>query len=629
MSSQKTIRLTVSQALVRYLAALEAEVTQPDGSSALLPYCAGVFAIFGHGNVAAMGEALYEQRARLPTLRAHTEQGMAHAAVAFAKANFRQRILAVTSSIGPGATNMLTPAALAHVARLPLLLLPGDIFVSRLPDPVLQQVECFGQGDVSANDCFRPVTRYFDRICAPEQLLNALPRAVQVLTDPAQCGPVCLALPQDVQTFAYDWPEDFFQPAPIRQRRPPADAQELASACALLRAAKKPLLIAGGGVLYSQAWAGLRAFALAHGLPVAETQAGKSSLPWDHALNLGAIGVSGSPAANAAAAQCDLVFAVGTRLQDFTTGSNALYPQARLLSLNVQPLDAAKKRGQPLVADVRTGLAQLGAALAGWRADAHWTSACTQSAAAWCARVAELTTRAPVDELPYEAQVIGAVRESASDVGLNSAQHDIVVCAAGTLPAELHKLWRSAAPGSYHMDYAYSCMGYEIAGALGVKIARPQREVIAIVGDGSYLMLNSELAAAVLLGHKIIAVIVDNRGYGCIERLQHSSGGASYNNLLADCASNAQEPPLIDFAMHARALGAGAVQVRDVAELRSELRRARAAKTSQVLVIRTTHQRTTADGGAWWEVAVPQVSTRPEVDCAQRAYLQAKTRQWR
>lgn len=624
-----SVRLTVSQALVRYLAALEAEVIAPDGSSAILPYCAGVFAIFGHGNVAGLGEALEAEKHRLPTLRAHSEQGMANAAVAFAKSCFRQRIMAVTSSIGPGATNMLTSAALAHVARLPLLLLPGDVFVSRLPDPVLQQVESFEQGDRSANDCFRPVTRYFDRITAPEQLLVALPRSIQVMSDPAQCGPVCLALPQDVQTFAYDWPEDFFRPALVRMRRPPADAIELAAAAALLRSAKRPLIVAGGGLLYSQAWDALRDFAQAHGVPVGESQAGKGCLAWDHPLNLGAVGVTGSPAANQAAAQCDLLLAVGTRLQDFSTGSHALYPQARLLSLNVQPLDAGKKRGQQLVADARTGLVQLSAALAGWQADADWSRDCCASAAAWRERVSELTTRSPGQSLPYDAEVIGAVRESASDLGLDSARNDIVVCAAGTLPAELHKLWRSALPGNYHMDYAYSCMGYEVAGGLGAKLARPEREVIVIVGDGSYMMLNAELATSVMLGRKIIVVILDNRGYGCIERLQKHSGGASFNNMLDDCVPAGGQASAIDFALHGRSMGADAVQVRDVAELRSEMRRARAASKSQVLVIQTTHQRSTADGGAWWEVAVPQVSARPEVLAAHGAYLQAKARQRR
>ncbi len=625
----RTVRLTVSQALVRYLAALRAEVAQPDGQVLAQPYCGGVFAIFGHGNVAGLGEALHAVRDRLPTLRAHSEQGMAHAAVAFAKAHFRQRMMAATSSIGPGATNMVTSAALAHVARLPLLLLPGDVFASRLPDPVLQQVESFEQGDASANDCFRPVTRYFDRILRPEQLLAALPRAIQVMTDPAQCGPVCLALPQDVQAQAWDWPEDFFAPPLIRWRRQPADAAELAAAATLLAGARRPLIIAGGGVLYSQAWDALRVFAEAHGVPVAESQAGKGSLAWDHPLNLGSIGVTGSPAANRAAAQCDVLLAVGTRQQDFTSGSQALYGQATVLGLNVQPLDAGRKRGLPLLADARTGLVQLGAALAGWRADAQWTEDCRRQAAAWTRRVDELTARIPVDELPYEAEVIGAVRDSAADAGGDSARDDIVVCAAGTLPAELHKLWRSGLPGNYHVDYAYSCMGYEIAGALGVKLARPGREVIAIVGDGSFLMLNAELATSVMLGAKIIVVVLDNRGYGCIERLQQRCGGASFNNMLGDCVPAGGEGARIDFAMHAAALGAEAVHVDGIAALRREMRRARAASRSQVLVIDTTHRRTTADGGAWWDVAVPEVSARVQVRDARGAYLEQQARQRR
>lgn len=624
-----TVRLTVSQALVRYLAALRAEVVQPDGSTSIQPYCGGVFAIFGHGNVAGLGEALHADRHRLPTFRAHSEQGMAHAAVAFAKTHFRQRMMAVTSSIGPGATNLVTSAALAHVARLPLLLLPGDIFASRLPDPVLQQVESFEQGDLSANDCLRPVTRYFDRIMQPGQLLAALPRAIQVMTDPAQCGPVCLALPQDVQTQAFDWPMDFFHPPLIRLRRQPADAAGLAEAVALLASAKRPLIVAGGGVLYSQAWEALRVFAETHGVPVAESQAGKGSLAWDHALNLGAIGVTGSPAANHAARHCDVLLAIGTRQQDFTSGSQALYSQATVLGLNVQPFDAARKRGRQLVADARIGLAQLGARLAGWRADPRWTEELSARASAWAQRVAELTLHAPQGELPCDAEVIGALRESAADAGLDSACSDIVVCAAGTLPAELHKLWRSGLPGNYHVDYAYSCMGYEIAGGLGVKLARPEREVIVLVGDGSYMMLNAELATSVLLGRKIIVVVLDNRGYGCIERLQVRCGGASFNNMLDDCVPEGGERSSIDFARHATAMGAEAVHVGGVQELRREMLRARASRRSQVLVIDTTHHRTSADGGAWWEVAVPEVSGRPEVQGARREYLHHKAGQRR
>ena len=607
----RTVRLTMAQALVAHLAALRIE--HDDGR--IEPYCAGVWAIFGHGNVAGLGEALAQVRDKLPTYRAHNEQAMAHAAIAFAKANFRQRVMAVTTSIGPGATNLLTAAALAHVNRLPVLLLPGDVFASRTPDPVLQQVEDFAAGDISANDAFRPLVRYFDRITRPEQILVALPRAVQVMLDPASCGPVCLALPQDVQTMAFDCPESFLQPAPLHIRRPAPDARELAAANDLLCAARRPLVVAGGGVIYSRAGATLAAWATAHGVPVAETQAGKGALAWDHALNVGAIGVTGSPAANALAAEADLVIAVGTRLQDFTTGSHSMFAGARLLSINVQPADAAKLLGQAVVADARVVLASLRPG--SWRADEAWTARTKSLAASWTTRVGELTTAPPpAGELPYEAEVIGAVRDSAAD----GADNDIVVCAAGTLPAELHKLWRTSQPGGYHVEYGYSCMGYEIAGALGVKLARPEAEVIAMLGDGSYLMLNAEIATSVMLKCKLIVVVLDNRGYGCIQRLQLASGSPRFNNLLEDCGA----PVAIDFAAHAASLGATAVHVKDIAELKTAMRAARAATATQVIVIDTTPWRTTDDGGAWWEVAIPEVSPRAEVRAAREQYETAK-----
>ena len=615
----KTIRLTLAQAIVRHLAALRIEL---DGGS-VVPHCGGVFAIFGHGNVAGLGEALQASRASLPTWRAHNEQAMAHAAIAYAKANMRRRMLAVTTSIGPGATNLVTAAALAHVNRLPVLLLPGDVFASRAPDPVLQQLEDFHQGDLSVNDSLRSVTRFFDRITRPEQILTALPHAIRVMTDPALCGPVCLALPQDVQAEAFDCPEDFLAPPTLRVRRPAPDADELGRAVALLRGARRPLIIAGGGVLYSEAGGALAAFARTHGVPVAETQAGKGGLPWDDALNLGAIGVTGSPAANDGAREADLVLAVGTRLQDFTTGSHTLFTQARLLSLNVQPLDAHKWHGDALVCDARTGLAALSAAAADWHADAGWTAQAQRAARAWNDRVTTLTTTPAPDALPYDADVIGAVRDSAPD----SPAGDIVVCAAGTLPAELHKLWRASVPGNYHVEYGYSCMGYEVAGGLGVKIARPGREVIVIVGDGSYLMMNSEIATSVMLGRKLIVVVLDNRGYGCIQRLQAACGGASFNNLLDDCVAEGGADVHIDFAAHAAALGADSVHVPDIAALRTAMARARAATKTQVIVIATTHARTTDDGGCWWEVAVPQASDRPAVDAAAEAAREAKRAQ--
>ena len=613
-----TVRLTMAQALVAHLAALR--ILQDDGTT--VPYCAGVWAIFGHGNVAGLGEALAQHREALPTLRAHNEQAMAHAAIAFAKANFRQRIMAVTTSIGPGATNLLTAAALAHVNRLPVLLLPGDVFASRAPDPVLQQVEDFAAGDVSASDAFRPLVRYFDRITRPEQILSALPRAVQVMTDPATCGPVCLSLPQDVQTMAFDCPQSFLAPAPLHIRRPAPDARELAAATELLCAARRPLVVAGGGVLYSRAGSTLAAWASAHGVPVAETQAGKGSLAWDHLLNVGALGVTGSPAANALAAEADLVIAIGTRLQDFTSGSHALFAaDAKVLGLNVQALDASKRGSVALVADARVVLAALRPG--SWQADPAWTDRAKLLALEWSQRVTALTTHDATGELPYDADVIGAVR----DTSPISADNDIVVCAAGTLPAELHKLWRTAHAGGYHMEYGYSCMGYEIAGGLGVKLARRDCEVIVMVGDGSYLMLNSEIATSVMLGLKLIIVVLDNRGFGCIQRLQLASGSPRFNNLLEDTVGEGGRDVKIDFAAHAQSLGAGAVHVANVAELKTAMQRARAAMRTQVIVIDTTPWRTTEDGGAWWEVAIPEVSERAEVRNAREQYLQGKLRQ--
>ena len=617
-----TIRLTMAQALVRYLAALRVDA----GDGASEPLFGGVFAIFGHGNVAGLGEALYRQRDDaehpLPTYRAHNEQAMAHAAIAYAKAHMRRRMMAVSTSIGPGATNLLTAAALAHVNRLPVLLLPGDVFASRAPDPVLQQLEDSGDGSVSVNDAFKPLSRYFDRIIYPEQLLTALPRAIQALTDPANCGPVTLALPQDVQTMAYDYPADFFKPRLVTFRAvAPAEA-ELEEALALLRAAKNPLIVAGGGVLYGLAGDALRAFAERHGVPVAETQAGKSSLAWDHPLQLGAIGVTGSPAANLLASQADLVLAVGTRLQDFTTGSNSLFARATLVSLNVNAFDALKRRGASLRGDAKLGLQKLSALLEGWRSAAGWQDLAQAEAAQWRATVAAITARREV-ELPYDGEVIGAVQRSSAE----SSVRDIVVCAAGTLPAELHKLWRTATPGGYHVEYGFSCMGYEIAGALGVKMAKPEADVIVMVGDGSYLMMNSEIATSIMLGKKLIIVVLDNRGYGCINRLQQACGNAPFNNMFDDCLQVGDGAPHIDFAMHAKSLGAYGENVKTIPELEQALARARKADATYVVCIDTDPARTTSEGGCWWEVAVPEVSEREQVRAARTRYEEAKKAQ--
>ena len=615
-----TVRLTMTQALVRYIAALRADTGLAGIGTA--PLFGGVFAIFGHGNVAGVGEALYRHRAELPTYRAHNEQAMAHAAIAYAKAHMRRRMMACTTSIGPGATNLVTAAALAHVNRLPVLFLPGDIFASRAPDPVLQQVEDFHDAGVSANDCLRPVSRYFDRIMRPEQLLSALPRAIGVLTDPALCGPVTLALPQDVQTIAYDFPEAFFAPKTVEFPAPQPDESELERTAALLRAAKRPLLIAGGGVLYGLGTDALAAFVDAHGVPVAETQAGKGALSWDHPMQQGAIGVTGSPAANALAHEADVVLAVGTRLSDFTTGSHSLFAQATLVHLNVNTFDARKWRGIELVGDAKTGLAALSRTLEGWRSVGEWQAKARSGAERWRADIARITSKRDV-KLPYEGVVIGAVQRSAAD----SAMRDIVVCAAGTLPADLHKLWRTSVPGGYHMEYGYSCMGYEIAGGLGVKMAMPDREVIVIVGDGSYLMLNSEIATSVMLDQKLVIVVLDNHGYGCINRLQQACGGAPFNNLFADAVQGGSGAPMIDFAAHAASLGALSENVKTIPELEAALRRARAAERTYVVCIETDPNRTTEEGGWWWEVAVPEVSDRESVRKARAAYEDGKRQQ--
>ena len=611
----KTIRLTMAQALTRFLSR---QMTIVDGKT--VPVFAGVWAIFGHGNVAGIGEALYQVREELPTYRGHNEQAMAHAAIAFAKASFRRRMMAVTSSVGPGATNMVTAAALAHVNRLPLLLLPGDVFANRVPDPVLQQVESFNDGTVSANDCFRPVSRYFDRITRPEQIIPALARAMAVLTDPAECGPVTLALCQDVQAEAYDYPESFFEERVWAQRRPRPDRDELAAAIAALKSAKKPLVIAGGGVIYSQASKELAEFVEAAGIPVCETQGGKSSLPDTHPLNMAAIGVTGTSAANRLAQEADVIVAVGTRLQDFTTGSWALFQNSAktFIGLNVQPFDATKHRALPLVTDAKEGLLDLAAGLQGYRAPESWTDNARTGKAEWQKAAAKVT--GPTNAaLPSDAQVIGAVQRA---MGAEAT----VLHAAGGLPGEMHKLWQAGAPGSYHAEYGFSCMGYEIAGGLGAKMAKPDDEVVVMIGDGSYLMLNSEIATSVMLGQKINIVLLDNRGYGCINRLQMETGGANFNNMLKDARHEVL--PDIDFAAHARSLGAISEKVASIAELESALARAKQNDRTTVVVIDTDPLISTEEGGTWWDVVVPEVSARPEVNAARNEYQHKLKLQW-
>ncbi len=607
------IRLTAAQAIIKYLVA---QKTVYQGQQVNLFH--GVMAIFGHGNVAGLGLALHEYEDELPTYRSHNEQAMAHTAIAYAKTHNRQRMMACTSSVGPGATNMVTAAALAHVNRLPVLLLPGDVFASRRPDPVLQQVEVFADATISANDCFKPVSRYFDRITRPEQLISSLPVAIQTLTDTENCGPVTLALPQDLQTMAYDYPESMFEVRVHKTRRTLPDQCELERASRLLAEAKRPLIIAGGGVHYSQAAQTLSKFSSKHLVPVAETQAGKGALNWDHSCQAGAIGVTGSSSANTLAGQADVILAVGTRLQDFTTGSRSLFnPNAQLIQLNVGRFDAIKHNAVSLIGDAKVTLKRLSESLSDWHSQSDWFETKQQLVDIWNASVDELTKATDTDR-PSDAQVLGAVNRHAQ-------ADDIVVGAAGSLPAELHKHWRTTHDKGYHMEYGFSCMGYEIAGGLGVKMARPDAEVYVLVGDGSYLMMNSEIASSVMLGHKLIIVVLDNRGFSCINRLQNSVGGESFNNLLDHGTKG--ESPDINFAAHAAAMGAESEQVTGIDKLEQALERAKQADKTYVIALKTDPLESSAAGGCWWEVAVPETSSVESVQVARQRYIDALKQQ--
>ncbi len=594
----KTIRLTAAQALVRFLTSQS--VRLDDGTE--LPLFAGVWAIFGHGNVAGIGEALFQVRDQIPTYRGHNEQGMAHIAIAFSKARQRQQVMVATSSIGPGATNMVTAAALAHVNRIPVLLIPGDVFASGLPDPVLQQVEDFSDGTVSVNDAFRPVSRYFDRITRPEQLIQALPKAMVALTDPALCGPATISFCQDVQSQAFDYPLVMFDQRVWGLRRQAPDSHELAQTLAAIKGADRPIIVAGGGVRYSRAEDELQAFATRHQIPVVETQAGKSSLQAHHPLNFGAVGVTGVTCANKLAREADLVLAVGTRLQDFTTASNSLF-KCRVIQLNVQAMDTGKYRAMPCVADAKLGLESLSASLGDYQSSADWITRANDARSLWIETQQDIISAADDTSMPSDAQVVAAVNQ-------NVADNAVVVAAAGSLPAELHKHWNSSAVGGYHLEYGYSCMGYEIAAGVGVKMAEPDREVVVMVGDGSYLMMNSDIATAVSLGLKVTIVVLDNRGYSCINRLQVATGGASFNNLLRDTHNEGLAD--IDFAGHARALGADAIKVANIGELRTAVREA-SDRTGVSVVVIDTDPMHSSPGDCWWEVEVPEVSVRDEV----------------
>ena len=616
----KTIRLTAAQAMVKWLSVQMTEAGEPSGSDAagqteVCRFIEGVWAIFGHGNVAGVGEALHRYRDDLPTWRGQNEQTMAHAAIAYAKTMRRRRAQAVTSSIGPGSTNLVTAAALAHVNRLPLLMICGDVFANRRPDPVLQQIEDFDDGTVSANDCFRPVVRYFDRITRPEHLLTCLPRALAVMTDPANCGPVCLSFCQDVQAEAYDYPEAFFEPKVWRIRRPEPDPREVSDVVAAIKAAQRPMIVSGGGVLYSGAEAALAAFAARHNIPFAETQAGKGTLSFENPLNFGAPGVTGSACANALAAEADLVIGVGTRFQDFTTGSWTVFggEARRLVSINLHGYDATKHGAIPCVGDARTVLGQLSTALGDTRFDWHDPAA----REAWHDTVRQVTAAPNHDGLPSDAQVIGAVQRTADET-------TVAMCAAGTMPGALHVLWQ-AAQGGYHMEYGYSCMGYEIAGAMGIKLAAPDRNVVCFVGDGSYMMANSELATAVMRRVPFTVVLTDNRGYGCINRLQQATGGAAFNNMYAD--ANVEVQPDIDFVAHAGAMGAHAEKATGIADLEAKILAARGRDIPSVIVIDTEAESGTGAGGHWWDVAVPEVGDGDGLDRARADYAANIARQ--
>jgi 3D-(3,5/4)-trihydroxycyclohexane-1,2-dione acylhydrolase (decyclizing) len=601
------IRLTVAQAIVRFLVAQRTEV---DGEEA--PLFPGVFAIFGHGNVTCLGEALEAYRDELPTWRGQNEQTMAMAAIAYAKAKRRRQIMVVTSSIGPGATNMVTAAGIAYADRLPLLILSGDAFASRLPDPVLQQVEHFENPTMTANDAFRAVTRYWDRITHPAQILQSLPQAVATMLDPADCGPAFLGLAQDVQQQAFDYPAVFFERRVHRIRRPGPDPTEIAAAAEALRSARRPLVIAGGGVHYSLAAPDLATFAERCNLPVAETVAGKSTLTWDHPNAVGPLGVTGGTSANELAADADVVLAVGTRLQDFTTGSWSVFRDdaLRLISMNASRFDATKHLAVSVVADAGRAIEELSAALGSWKAPEEWMGRAREAYRSWNGYLDDASSGPSPARAPSYAEVIGAVNR-------RSRPDDYVLAAAGGFPGELNKNWRSLGVGTFDCEYGFSCMGYEIGGAWGAAMALPGRTVISFCGDGSYLMANSDVYGSVLSGHKFILVLCDNGGYAVIDRLQVFKGGASFNNLLEDV--RAKEPVRVDFAAHAAAMGAWTEQVESIEQLEGAFDRARAADRTAVIVMKTDPH-TWTGGDAWWDVGVPEVSDREEIRAAKAAH---------
>ena len=608
----------MAQALVEYLTAQHIE---DESGGETKPLFGGVFGIFGHGNVTCLADALYMARDNLPTWRGQNEQAMTLAAAAYAKAKRRRQIFVCASSIGPGATNMLTGAALAHANRLPTLLLSGDTFANRIPDPVLQQAENFNDPTLTVNDAFRPLVRYWDRISRPQQLLSSLPQAVATMLDPGDCGPAFLALPQDIQGEAFDCPLSFLQPTTHRIPRPRPDAKKLQEAAALLRGAKKPLIICGGGVHYSLATATLAGFAERHKLPATETIAGRAALLHEHPFNFGPLGVIGSSSANALAAEADVVVAVGTRLQDFTTGSWSVFgarEDFRLISINAARYDAHKRRALALVGDADVTLTELSEALgAGWQAPETWLQTARALRDVWSQTVdAALAVNDDKTPLSY-AQVVGAVNRAA-------AAGDLALTAAGGFPGELCKNWRARAVGDFDCEFGFSCMGYEIAGGLGAKMAAPQREVFVLVGDGSYLMMNSDILSSVMTKQKLIVVVCDNGGFAVINRLQNFKGAASFNNLFVDCHQT--EPVRVDFVAHAKSMGAEGEEANTMADLQAALGRARAAANTYLICVRS-HPNQWTPGDAWWDVGMPELSQQEGVVAAAKEHAKGRAGQ--
>lgn len=595
----ESIRLTVAQATIRWLMNQFIEIDRVETR-----ICGGGFGIFGHGNVSCLGEALYPVRSDLPLYRGQNEQSMGFAAAAYAKYHLRRRFMFCTASAGPGTANLLTASALAHANRLPLLMLCGDNFLTRLPDPVLQQLEHFGNPTLGVNDAFKAVSRFWDRITHPAQVLQSMPAALATMLDPADCGPAFIGLPQEVQGWAYDYPVAFFERRMHRIRRQSPDDLEVAEAVALLGSAKRPLIVAGGGVQYSGAVAELTTFAERHGIPVAETIAGRANLLAENPMNIGPLGVTGSDSANIVSAAADVVLAVGTRLQDFTTGSWTVFaPEARLIGLNAGRHDAAKHHSVTIVGDAKLGLMALDAALGDYHAPTEWAAQAQAERKAWDAYVANNVAHG--NRPNSYAQAIGAVNSLCGP-------RDRIVTAAGGLPAEVTANWRTLGIGTVDVEFGFSCMGYEIAGGWGARIAQTEAEAdcdtIVFVGDGSYLLMNSDIYSSVLTSKKLIVLVLDNGGFGVINKLQNNTGQESFNNLFSDCPT-VPNPFVVNFEAHARAMGANAETVANPAELSEAFRRAKAAAKTSVIVMKVDpYEGWTDQGHAWWEIGTAQVS---------------------